>query len=89
MHSVAWPPPVPDRLEAWALSRVRDLVFSGNAFEDSDQASGTLIRTVSAYAQHTFDDCVWRGRRFSCEYTNTSVPALVEGAPLKVCSAGI
>lgn len=30
--------------------------------------------------QHVFDDCKWRGQRFTCEYTNTSDPAAVEGA---------
>ena len=32
-------------------------------------------------AQHTFEDCLWRGKRFTCEYTNTTDPAVHEGAP--------
>lgn len=44
-------------------------------------ASASLIRLVAGCAQHTFDDCIWRGQRFTCEYTNTSDPVRVEGAP--------
>ena len=33
------------------------------------------------WEQHTFDDCLWRGKRFTCEYTNTTDPAIHEGEP--------
>ena len=34
---------------------------------------------AACWEQHTFDDCLWHGKRFTCEYTNATDPAMHEG----------